>query len=1076
MSTNETDIAKLSLNDTFYDWYLRTNQVIDYVNPVNVYDVFAGAGLSESRTGNPGTIELSVATNPSLYGINTLVSTQGVSQVVLDYNALSQGTVSNTSLFSIQNNTDQIFFVEASDMLPPEINGNHAFGGVITVADLIVDDGTITINNTGSNRDSCGLVIESVNDTNTENVSFTYDTTTEAWYSSEYLGVKSGKGFVTDSSPKAVFPFIATSAQGQVDVRLQSTIGGIPERISLEAEFDANNSLTVAHYLNNSLVNEIVEFTSNGTNGSSVIVKDTIQITDILNSNPFSQTPAVTSVPITDSTNGYLSQFVNRVKVAKGSAAVGDFVRMNGSSLAKASPSSVANAQVLGVVESIDGANAVVITSGPFSGISGLSGLTTGDVYYLDPNSAGDVTNTDPSNTNGVLDKPVFIATSATSGVIIPDFAGTGTTVVGGGGGSGTINNAFATISIGTTDITASGEDTLTLVGGDNITLVPSGNQITINCDITSSGTANTFLTYNNSGAFTQLAPSSYSVLAKPLNGALSSVVIQPGNIIGRLDDTDDTDNPVQSLSASQVLDILGFSSNSFIRTISFETGTGTTEYTFDADTTGEDVVIRAGSNISFEYAGGALYINSTGDGGTNTVIGSGELTVGTEGGTQYTTNTINFETDYAGSKLATEEFIQFSIRQVTSNIAFISAKPTENYFRYNIGTSGANTHTPGYTLQLATDTKKNLVFGFNKNTTVKTETISINLSPTIQVDKIVPSVSTQGSGLILSGGDDAGRNTLRLIDEPRNIGSGDESTIVINAFDDINPPIITRQSTQNLAGPNSGKCVSFYADSDAPTAGDTYSYPFRFYKIIVDEIECANLNATESTKVTQFANKIIGFEDTSVISGGSVSRIILTDAVASGSPPYGASGTMLRFDDSANPSSTAFIFKPSYAFFDPDNLTLSKMLVVGDALRFANPSSVTQWSPYLKFGSSTSEMRLVSTAGSNSILEFAGNSGSTLGSTGVVAGSYAFLNYFDGTNNQYLRIKSEAEIVADTLTLKDSTGNGLKFDTVAPTAGQVLYVDDLTGLVGNIKSGYIIKPWTGTTTGDPINTLYYTI
>ena len=1071
MSTNETDIAKLSLNDTFYDWYLKTNQVIDYVNPVNVYNVFAGAGLSESRTGNPGTIELSVATNPSLYGINTLVSTQGFSQVVLDYNALSQGTVSNTSLFSIQNNTDQIFFVEASDMLPPEINGNHAFGGVITVADLIVDDGTITINNTGSNRDNCGLVIESVNDTNTENVSFTYDTTTEAWYSSEYLGVKSGKGFVTDSSPKAVFPFIATSAQGQVDVRLQSTISGIPERISLEAEFDANNSLTVAHYLNNSLVNEIVEFTSNGTNGSSVIVKDTIQITDILNSNPFSQTPAVTSVPITDSTNGYLSQFVNRVKVAKGSAVVGDFVRMNGSSLAKASPSSVANAQVLGVVESIDGANAVVITSGPFSGISGLSGLTTGDVYYLDPNSAGDVTNTDPLNTNGVLDKPVFIATSATSGVIIPDFAGTGTTVVD-GGGSGTINNAFATISIGTTDITASGEDTLTLVGGDNITLVPSGNQITINSDISSSGTANTFLTYNSSGAITQLAPSSYSVLAKPLNGSLSSVVIQPGNLLGRLDDTDDTNNPVQSLSGSQVLDILGFTGNSFIKTISFETGTGTTEYTFDADTTGEDVVIRAGSNISFEYAGGALYINSTGDGGTNTVIGSGELTVGTEGGTQYTTNTINFETDYAGSKLATDEFIQFSIRQVTSNIAFISAKPTENYFRYNIGTSGANTHTPGYTLQLATDTKKNLVFGFSKNTTTKTETISINLSPTIQVDKIIPSISTQGSGLILSGGDDAGRNTLRLIDEPRNIGSGDESTIVINALDAITPPI-TRQSTQNLGGTIGSKCVSFYADSDAPTAGDTYSYPFRFYKLIVDEIECANLNATEAVKTTQTANKIIGFEDTTTGFGASVSRIILTDAMASGSPPYGESGTMLRFDDSLVDGSIAYIFKPARSLA---GATESNILVVGDALRFANPSSVTQWSPYLKFGSSTSEMRLVSPAGVNSILEFAGNSGSTLGSTGVVAGSYAFLNYFDGTSNQYLRIKSDAEIVANTLTFKDSSGNGFKFDTVAPTAGQVLYIDTLTGSVGNIKSGYIIKPWTGTTTGDPINTLYYTI
>jgi hypothetical protein len=752
-----------------------------------------------------------------------------------------------------------------------------------------------------------------------------------------------------------------------------------------------------------------------------------------------------------------------------GSAAVGDFVRMDGNFLAKASPDSIANAQVLGLVESIDGADAVVITSGPFSNIFGLSGLTTGDVYYLDPNSAGDVTNTDPTNTNGILDKPVFIATSATSGVIIPDFAGIGTTVIG-GGGSDTINNAFATISIGTTDITASGEDTLTLVGGNNITLIPSGNQITINCDISSFGTANTFLTYDNSGAFTQLAPSSYSVLARPLNGALSSVVIQPGNLFGRLDDTDDTDNPVKSLSSTEVLDILGFSGNSFIKTISFETGTGTPEYIFDAETS-EDVVIRAGSNISFEYTGGALYINSTGEGGTNTVIGSGELRVGVEGDTQYTTNILNFETDYAGVANTDNEFIRFSARQTTSGIAFISAKPTENYFKYSIG-GISSTHTPGYALSTTTDGKKNIFYTFTKNPTTQTETISINLASTIIVDKIAPSVTTEYNGLTLSGGSDSNRNTLRLIDQPRTIGTGDESTIVINAFNTVALPDTTRQSTQNLTG-FTNKCVSLYADSDAPTVDAIYTYPFRFYKIIVDEIECQNLVAQEAKKVQQTVDKILGTEDTNTISGGNVSRIILTDATSSGSSPYGTTGTMLRFDDSVFPSSTAYIFKPSYAYTGFD-LTKSKMLVVGDALRFANPSDKSSWSPYLMFGS-TGHLKLVSTAGANSILEFAGNSGSTLGSTGVVGGSYSFLNYFDGTtNNYYLRIQPDAEIVANTLTIKDSSGNGFKFDTVAPVAGHVLYVDTLTGSVGNIKSGYIIKPFIDLSSDDPINTLYY--
>jgi hypothetical protein len=1068
MSTNETDIVKLNLNDTFYDWYQRTNQIIDYVNPINVYDVFAGAGLTESRTGTPGTIELSVGTNASLYGINTLVNTQGISQVVLDYASLSTGTVGNTTLFSIQNGSDQIFSVEASDILPPDINGNHAFGGVITVADLIVDDGNITINNTGSTRDNCGIIIESINDTNVENVSFTYDTNTQAWYSSEYLGVKSGKGFVADTSPKAVFPFIATSAQGQVDVRLETTIGGIPERISLEAEFDSNNSLTVAHYLNNSLVNEIVEFTSNGTSGSSVIVKDTIQITDILNSTPFSQTPAVTSVPITDSTNGYLSQFVNRVVVAKGSAAVGDVVRMNGSSLAKASPSSVSNAQVLGIVESIDGANAVVITSGPFNNISGLTGLTSGDVYYLDPSSAGDVTNTDPNNTNGVLDKPVFIATSATSGVIIPDFVGTGTTVIS-GGGTGTINNAFATVSVGTTDITATGEDTLTLVAGDNITLTPNGNEITISSDISSTGTPNSLLRYNQSGQISELTPSSYSVVAKPLTGPLSSVVIQPGNLLGRLDDTDDTDNPVQSLSSTQVLNILGFSGNSFIKTISFETGTGTPEYEFDADISGESVVIRAGANISFEYSGGALYINSTGVEGTNIVTGSGELTVGIEGGTQYTTTTLNFEPDYAGTKSSNDEFIQFYARSTSSNIAFISAKPTNKYLKYLVGNTSGD-HTAGYTLQFTTDGTKNLSYSYSTNSILQRETISINLASTISVDKIVPRTSTGNSGLILSGGDDTNRNTLQLIDQPRNIGKGDESTIVINAFDTVALPDETRQSIQSVSG-FANKCVSLYADSDYSTTGPTYTYPFRFYKLIVDEIQCANLVASEATKISEYVNKIIGFQynDPSL---GSLSRVIITDAADIASPPYGQNGSMLEFLDSSSASSKAFIYKPSERA--ASNTTESKMLVMGDAIRLANPSSINDWSPYLRY-SSTSALKLVSTTGANSIIEFAGNSGPTLGSVGVTAGSYSFINYNDGSNNFFLRLSADTILQANTFAFKDVAGNGLKFDSVAPTAGQVLYVDSLTGSVGNVKTGYIIKEWTGVVgSTDPVNTLYY--
>ena len=131
MNTNEDDILQLQLNDTFYDWYLRTNQIIEFVNPINVYDVFPGVGLVESRSGNPGTVELLISTNSALYGIGTL-NTGGIHDVVLTYATLSTGTVTNTSLFAFQGGANPLFKVAASDMLPPTISGNHVFTGDIT--------------------------------------------------------------------------------------------------------------------------------------------------------------------------------------------------------------------------------------------------------------------------------------------------------------------------------------------------------------------------------------------------------------------------------------------------------------------------------------------------------------------------------------------------------------------------------------------------------------------------------------------------------------------------------------------------------------------------------------------------------------------------------------------------------------------------------------------------------------------------------------------------------------------------------------------------------------------------------
>lgn len=92
---------------------------------------------------------------------------------------------------------------------------------------------------------------------------------------------------------------------------------------------------------------------------------------------------------------------------------VGDVVRFDGINYVKARADTAANAEVVGIVSALAGANDFTFTS---SGkVSGLTGLTAGTDYFLSPTTAGLLTATPPS-TNGQVVKPLFIADTATTG------------------------------------------------------------------------------------------------------------------------------------------------------------------------------------------------------------------------------------------------------------------------------------------------------------------------------------------------------------------------------------------------------------------------------------------------------------------------------------------------------------------------------------------------------------------------------------------------------------------------------------------------------------------------------------
>lgn len=96
--------------------------------------------------------------------------------------------------------------------------------------------------------------------------------------------------------------------------------------------------------------------------------------------------------------------------------AVGNVVRHNGTSFVKAQANSETNAEVVGIVSVVADANNFTLHYG--GRIIGLAGLTAGTVYFLDDDTAGLLTATEPPDV-GDVSKPVLVADSTTSGYFL---------------------------------------------------------------------------------------------------------------------------------------------------------------------------------------------------------------------------------------------------------------------------------------------------------------------------------------------------------------------------------------------------------------------------------------------------------------------------------------------------------------------------------------------------------------------------------------------------------------------------------------------------------------------------------
>jgi hypothetical protein len=109
---------------------------------------------------------------------------------------------------------------------------------------------------------------------------------------------------------------------------------------------------------------------------------------------------------------------------------VGDAVRFDGTNYVKAQADSAADAEVVGLVSAVADANHFTLQLSGY--ITGLSGLTPGDVYFLSATTPGALSPTDPA-TVGQVSKPLLIADSSSSGYL---FNFRGEVIAASGGGS----------------------------------------------------------------------------------------------------------------------------------------------------------------------------------------------------------------------------------------------------------------------------------------------------------------------------------------------------------------------------------------------------------------------------------------------------------------------------------------------------------------------------------------------------------------------------------------------------------------------------------------------------------------
>jgi hypothetical protein len=583
-------IELLKLNDTFYTWYNTTNEIINAINPLAVYDVASGPGITVSKiTGGVAVVSVNAGcglkfdTNVSLT-LDIGGTQESTTVAEEDYFIFEQ--YGGTNITTDSSDCETLFKVQATNILPYIVSGDHDFIGgdgslfktssdnfnidstsvQFKTSNIYINNNPTTTDDDFENRENIAFAGFTVHAAD-EEPTLGYDGSILAWKSNQNFAVISDRSYVSDSlGLDASFRFSTkTPTQENISIRLLTGVResdvDLGKVFRIEAQ-DTINKLTFYFENENNTIGEVPLFSSTYSEITDQITFDIegkIYIRDIEESSQFLTVSDNTSykVPITN-TKGVLDyKFTNRFVTDNynPTLTVGDvvkFVYADNTNTTEdiyvtgARADSEANSRVVGVVELIAGGYATIA----LNGICAYTGATSGQIYYLSQVSAGQVTTVKP--TTGIV-KEVFVGVDDSSVLV---FA------------SSTLQTPnFGSVLVDgseTVESTTYG-DTLSLVAGSNISLnTNSNNEIII--------TAGTLA---NADYWSTIATDTGSPNEIAANGSAQQMFILGGN--GASTESNGTDTiTVNAPNSYGVIQIVGENTDELDYTLSASSGSDT--------------------------------------------------------------------------------------------------------------------------------------------------------------------------------------------------------------------------------------------------------------------------------------------------------------------------------------------------------------------------------------------------------------------------------------------------------------------------------------------------------------------